>query len=215
MPVSTDYKVADISLADWGRREIAIAETEMPGLMALREEFGAAKPLKGARIVGCLHMTIQTAVLIETLDRARRQGALELVQHLLDPGPCRGGDRRRAASRSSPGRARARRNTSGASSRRFAARPRSIGGWTPNMILDDGGDATKIIHDKYPELLNAHSRHLRGDHHRRAPALRDGEGGHAQGRRRSTSTTASPSRSSTISTAAARAWSTGSSARPT
>ena len=56
----TDYKVADISLADWGRKEIAIAETEMPGLMALREEFGAAKPLKGARIMGSLHMTIQT-----------------------------------------------------------------------------------------------------------------------------------------------------------
>ena len=67
MPASTDYKVADIALADWGRREIAIAETEMPGLMALREEFGAARPLAGARIVGCLHMTIQTAVLIETL----------------------------------------------------------------------------------------------------------------------------------------------------
>jgi adenosylhomocysteinase len=62
-----DFKVADISLADWGRKEIAIAETEMPGLMALREEFGASKPLKGARIMGSLHMTIQTAVLIETL----------------------------------------------------------------------------------------------------------------------------------------------------
>src|ERR1700716_2400238 len=67
MPAPTDYRVADISLADWGRREIAIAETEMPGLMTLRDEFGAAKPLRGARIVGCLHMTIQTAVLIETL----------------------------------------------------------------------------------------------------------------------------------------------------
>ena len=67
MPAFADYKVADTSLADWGRREIAIAETEMPGLMALRDEFGAAKPLTGARIVGCLHMTIQTAVLIETL----------------------------------------------------------------------------------------------------------------------------------------------------
>ena len=62
-----DYKVADLGLADWGRKEITIAETEMPGLMALREEYGAAKPLKGARIAGCLHMTIQTAVLIETL----------------------------------------------------------------------------------------------------------------------------------------------------
>src|SRR5579864_8262289 len=62
-----DYKVADMSLANWGRKEIQIAETEMPGLMALREEFGAKKPLKGARIAGCLHMTVQTAVLIETL----------------------------------------------------------------------------------------------------------------------------------------------------
>src|SRR5437868_15247784 len=61
------YKVADMSLADWGRKEISIAETEMPGLMALREEFGKSKPLAGARIAGCLHMTIQTAVLIETL----------------------------------------------------------------------------------------------------------------------------------------------------
>src|SRR6202140_4334436 len=67
MPEFTDYKVADIGLAGWGRREIAIAETEMPGLMALRDEFGPSKPLDGARIVGCLHMTIQTAVLIETL----------------------------------------------------------------------------------------------------------------------------------------------------
>src|ERR1051326_2392311 len=66
-PVENDYKVRDIKLADWGRKEIVIAETEMPGLMALREEYGSKKPLKGARIVGCLHMTIQTAVLIETL----------------------------------------------------------------------------------------------------------------------------------------------------
>ena len=62
-----DYKVADIGLAAWGRKEIVIAETEMPGLMSLREEFGKSQPLKGARIAGCLHMTIQTAVLIETL----------------------------------------------------------------------------------------------------------------------------------------------------
>ena len=62
-----DYKIADIKLAEWGRKEIEIAETEMPGLMALREEYGQKKPLKGARVAGCLHMTIQTAVLIETL----------------------------------------------------------------------------------------------------------------------------------------------------
>jgi len=62
-----DYKVADISLADWGRKEIDIAETEMPALMALREKYRASQPLKGARILGCIHMTVQTAVLIETL----------------------------------------------------------------------------------------------------------------------------------------------------
>ena len=65
--VSPDYKVKDIGLAEWGRKEIAMAEDEMPGLMALREEYGRSQPLKGARIAGCLHMTIQTAVLIETL----------------------------------------------------------------------------------------------------------------------------------------------------
>src|ERR1700761_1190371 len=67
MADAQDYKVKDFSLAEWGRKEIAMAEDEMPGLMAIREEFGASKPLKGARIAGCLHMTIQTAVLIETL----------------------------------------------------------------------------------------------------------------------------------------------------
>src|SRR4028119_2455982 len=66
--MASDYAVADLSLAPWGRKEIAIAETEMPGLMALRREFGADKPLKGARIAGSLHMTIQTAVLIQTLE---------------------------------------------------------------------------------------------------------------------------------------------------
>ena len=65
--MKVDYKIKDLALADWGRKEIQLAEVEMPGLMALREEFGISKPLKGARIAGCLHMTIQTAVLIETL----------------------------------------------------------------------------------------------------------------------------------------------------
>ena len=85
----TDYKVADMKLAEWGRKEIRIAETEMPGLMALRQEYGAKQPLKGARIIGCLHMTIQTAVLIETmtalgfsdclvLETARKAGHLPL-----------------------------------------------------------------------------------------------------------------------------------------
>ncbi|MCH7888612.1 MAG: adenosylhomocysteinase, partial [Proteobacteria bacterium] len=67
MTATTDFKIADASLADWGRKEINIAETEMPGLMSLRDEFRDAQPLAGARIAGCLHMTIQTAVLIETL----------------------------------------------------------------------------------------------------------------------------------------------------
>jgi len=83
-----DFHVADLSLADWGRKEIKIAETEMPGLMAIRDEYAARQPLKGARITGSLHMTIQTAVLI-----ARRTGALGLLQHLLDPGSRGGGDR--------------------------------------------------------------------------------------------------------------------------
>ena len=92
-----DYQVADISLADWGRKEIAIAETEMPGLMAIREEYGPDRPLQGARIAGCLHMTIQTAVLIEDAAGPRRGSEVVVLQHLFHPGPCRrghGGGRR-------------------------------------------------------------------------------------------------------------------------
>ncbi len=85
----TDYVIADMNLADWGRKEIRIAETEMPGLMAIREEYAKAQPLKGARITGSLHMTIQTAVLIETLTALGAAGALGLVQHFLDAGPRR------------------------------------------------------------------------------------------------------------------------------
>ena len=89
-----DYVVKDLGLADFGRKEIEIAETEMPGLMALREEFGASKPLKGARITGSLHMTIQTAVLIETLTALGAEVRWATLQHLLDAGPCRRRDRR-------------------------------------------------------------------------------------------------------------------------
>ena len=89
-----DYIVRDISLAGYGRKEIDIAETEMPGLMAVREEFGRDKPLKGARIAGSLHMTIQTAVLIETLQALGADVPLGFVQHLLHPGPRRRGHRR-------------------------------------------------------------------------------------------------------------------------
>ncbi len=101
-PVDQDYKVKDISLAEWGRKEISIAESEMPGLMRTREEFAKEQPLKGAQIAGCLHMTIQTAVLIETLTalgaevrwsscnvfrrRIRRQRPLQLLACRCSPG---------------------------------------------------------------------------------------------------------------------------------
>ena len=93
---TADFKVKDMTLADWGRKEITIAETEMPGLMALRAEYGASKPLAGARIAGCLHMTIQTAVLIETLV-ALGASVRWSVQHFLNPRSggirnCSGGD---------------------------------------------------------------------------------------------------------------------------
>ena len=148
MPAFNDYKVADISLAEWGRREIAIAETEMPGLMALREEFGAAKPLKGARIVGCLHMTIQTAVLIETLVelgatvRWSSCNIFSTQDHAASA----------IAARGIPVFA-----WKGETEEEYEwcieQTLRGPQGWTPNMVLDDGGDATKILHDKHPDLL--------------------------------------------------------------
>jgi len=137
----TDYKVADISLADWGRKEINIAETEMPGLMALREEYGQAKPLKGARITGSLHMTIQTAVLIETLAELGAQVRWASCNIF---------------------------STQDQAAAAIAARGIPVYAWkgetieeywwcteqaltwpdggTPNMILDDGGDATLLVH---------------------------------------------------------------------
>ena len=143
-----DYKVADLSLADWGRREITLAEKEMPGLMAIREEYAAKKPLAGARIAGCLHMTIQTAVLIETL--------LEL-----------GADVRWSSCNIF--------STQDHAAAAIAARGVPVfawkgeteeeywwcvektifgpDGWRPNMVLDDGGDLTGYLHEKYPELL--------------------------------------------------------------
>ncbi|MEE8504689.1 MAG: adenosylhomocysteinase [Kiloniellales bacterium] len=144
----TDYKVADISLADWGRKEIAIAETEMPGLMALRAEYGEAKPLKGARIVGCLHMTIQTAVLIETLEALGAEVRWSSCNIFSTQ------DHAAAA-------------IAAAGIPVFAWKGESDeefwwcidqtlegpGGWKPNMILDDGGDATAVMHDKRPELM--------------------------------------------------------------
>jgi adenosylhomocysteinase len=148
MPAFTDYKVADISLADWGRREIAIAETEMPGLIAVREEFGAAKPLKGARIVGCLHMTIQTAVLIETLvelGATVRWSSCNIFSTQDHAAAA-------IAARGIPVFA-----WKGESEEEYdwciEQTLRGPGGWTPNMVLDDGGDATKVLHDKHPDLL--------------------------------------------------------------
>ncbi len=148
MPEFTDYKVADIGLADWGRREIAIAETEMPGLMALRDEFGARKPLSGARIVGCLHMTIQTAVLIETLmelGATVRWSSCNIFSTQDQAAAA-------IAARGIPVFA-----WKGESEEEYEwcieQTLRGPDGWTPNMVLDDGGDATQVIHDRYPEIL--------------------------------------------------------------
>jgi adenosylhomocysteinase len=149
MPEFTDYKVADIGLADWGRREIAIAETEMPGLMALRDEFGAKKPLSGARIVGCLHMTIQTAVLIETLmhlGASVRWSSCNIFSTQDQAAAA-------IAARGIPVFA-----WKGETEEEYEwcieQTMKGPDGWTPNMVLDDGGDATKIIHDRHTHLLN-------------------------------------------------------------
>ena len=146
----TDYKVKDISLAEWGRKEIAIAETEMPGLMALRAEYGKEKPLKGARIVGCLHMTIQTAVLMETLvdlGATVRWSSCNIFSTQDHAAAA-------VAAVGIPVFA-----WKGETEEEFwwciEQTLRGPGGWTPNMILDDGGDVTQIMHDKYPEMLDA------------------------------------------------------------
>lgn len=143
-----DFQVADLSLAEWGRKEINIAETEMPGLMALREEYGAKKPLKDARITGCLHMTIQTAVLIETLihlgaevrwsscniystqDHAAAAMAVAGVPVFAWKGE--------------------------SEEEYFECIKRTLSGpngWQPNLLLDDGGDLTQMVYEQYPELL--------------------------------------------------------------
>ena len=145
---SGDFKVKDISLAEWGRKEIAIAETEMPGLMALRQEFKGKFPLKGARIVGCLHMTIQTAVLIETLT------ALGATVRWSSCNIFSTQDQAAAAIAATGVAVFA---WKGMNEEEFwwciEQTVKGPDGWTPNMILDDGGDVTQLLHDKYPEML--------------------------------------------------------------
>ena len=147
--MSPDYKIADISLAAWGRKEVAIAESEMPGLTALRAEYKDSQPLKGARIAGCLHMTIQTAVLIETLTAlgaevrwsscnifsTQDQAAAAMAAAGIPVFAWKGETEEEA----------------------WWCIEQTIFGpnnWRPNMILDDGGDLTQIMHEKYPELLD-------------------------------------------------------------
>ena len=149
MTAADDFKVADIALADWGRKEIAIAETEMPGLMALRAEFGASRPLEAARIAGCLHMTVQTAVLIETLT------ALGATVRWSSCNIFSTQDHAAAAIAATGVPVFA---WKGMSEDEFWwAIDRTIegpDGWRPNLVLDDGGDLTKVMHDKFPALLD-------------------------------------------------------------
>jgi adenosylhomocysteinase len=143
-----DYKIADIALAEWGRKEIAIAETEMPGLMALRQEYAGKAPLKGARIAGCLHMTIQTAVLIETL---LELGA-ELRWSSCNIFSTQDHAAAAIAAKDIPVFA-----WKGETEDEFWwCIDQTIFGpdnWRPNMILDDGGDLTLVMHEKYAELM--------------------------------------------------------------
>ncbi len=143
-----DYKIADISLAEWGGKEIKIAEVEMPGLVALRKEYKQSKPLKGSRIAGCLHMTIQTAVLIETLINLGAQvrwsscnifstqdhAAAAMAQLGVPVFAWKG-------------------ETEEEYDWCIEQTINGPKGWKPNMILDDGGDLTKIMHEKYPSYM--------------------------------------------------------------
>ena len=143
-----DYKIADISLSAWGRKEIEIAETEMPGLMALRDEYANKHPLKGAKIVGCLHMTIQTAVLIETLINLGAEVRWSSCNIFSTQDHAAAA----IASKNIPIFA-----WKGETEEEFwDCIEKTITGpnnWKPNLILDDGGDLTKLMHEKYPEML--------------------------------------------------------------
>ena len=143
-----DFKISDIALAEWGGKEIGIAETEMPGLMAMRKEFGSKKPLKGAQIAGCLHMTIQTAVLIETLIALGAEVRWSSCNIFSTQDHAAAA----VAKKGVPVFA-----WKGETEEEYWWCVEQIiqgpNGWVPNMILDDGGDLTLVMHEKYPELL--------------------------------------------------------------
>ncbi|NBV06000.1 MAG: adenosylhomocysteinase [Proteobacteria bacterium] len=145
----TNYKVKDISLAAWGRKEITLAENEMPGLMSLRREFTASQPLKGARIVGCLHMTIETAVLIETLIELGAEVRWSSCNIFSTSDQA-------AAAIAAVGIPVFAWKGETEEEYDWCIRQTIVGkkDWVPNMILDDGGDLTKMIHEEYPEILS-------------------------------------------------------------
>jgi adenosylhomocysteinase len=147
--MSTNYKIADISLAEWGRKEITIAESEMPGLMAIRKEYGPSKPLKGARIAGCLHMTIQTAVLIETLTELGAEVTWTSCNIFSTQ------DHAAAAIAKTGVPVFAWKGETEAEYYECIEMQLKAfkGGKGPNMILDDGGDLTAVVHEKHPELF--------------------------------------------------------------
>jgi adenosylhomocysteinase len=147
--MADNFKVKDISLAEWGRKEITIAESEMPGLMALRAEYGKAKPLKGARIAGCLHMTVQTAVLIETLQVLGAEVTWTSCNIFSTQ------DHAAAAIAKAGVPVFAWKGETEAEYNECIERQLTAfaGGKGPNMILDDGGDLTVIVHEKHPELF--------------------------------------------------------------
>ena len=149
MTTNEDFRIKNLADAGWGRREVAIAETEMPGLMALREEFGAEQPLSGARIAGCLHMTIQTAVLIETLTALGAEVRWSSCNIFSTQ------DHAAAAVAAAGVPVFAWKNET--EEEFWWCIDRTIEGpegWRPNMILDDGGDLTGVMHEKFPELMD-------------------------------------------------------------
>ncbi len=142
------YKVADIGLADWGRKEIELAEVEMPGLMALREKYGSEKPLTGARIAGCLHMTIQTAVLIETLSALGAELRWSSCNIFSTQDHAAAG----VAATGVPVFA-WKGETEDEAEWCIEQTITGADGWRPNMILDDGGDLTAVMHERHADLM--------------------------------------------------------------